>query len=115
MISMKQLVQGVGSWIDDEILPSLLNGNVWNDLAVRGVAALVTMRGQNIVAGLMNNPMIKMMGVVDAEGMIDIDILKAVLDQVMPDALPVELPGANFRMTLRRGDVDKLYEHIVRG
>lgn len=115
MVSVKQMVQGVGAWIDDEILPSLLTGNVWNDLAVRGVAALVTLRGQNMISALVTNPLVKMMGVVDDDGMIDIDILKTVLDKIMPDGLPVEFPGMAFKMTLRPADVDKVYEYIMRG
>lgn len=115
MVDMKQMVKGFSAWIDNEIIPPMMSGNPWSDMAVRGIGVLVAMKGQNMLAGLMEHPMVKMMGLVSEDGMVDIDTLKTVISQVMPDGLPVNLPGQSVKMTLRPADVDSLYNYIVRG
>jgi hypothetical protein len=115
MISIDQIEKGVASYLDTELMPKLDDNKVQKVIAGTAIGILIRRFG-NIAQTMSENSTIKMLGIVDDKGDVDIDIIKEELEKQIDDreGLPVELPMIG-KMTFYKADVDKLYKHIIGG
>lgn len=108
MITIEQAARGLTSYLDTELLPHLPAGKA---LMVGTAAALYIRKAPDIARQLIDMPVVKLLGIVDEQGNIDIDELyNAVLPQVRGTfELRVPLVGS---LTFDRAEIDKLYSYL---
>lgn len=108
MITIEQAARGLTSYLDAELLPHLPTGKA---LIVGAAAALYIRKAPDIARQLIGMPAVKLLGIIDEQGNIDIDELyNAVLPQVRGTFdLSVPLVG---NLTFDRAEIDKLYSYL---
>lgn len=112
MVSVKQIENGVASFLDMELMPNLPQNGIQKVMAGTAIS-LIIKRSGNIVREFTNNSFIKMLGIMDEEGNMDIDILRSELKANMPElGVTMDLPLIGT-LTFHKQDVDTLYNHIV--
>lgn len=112
MVSIDKIEKGIAAYMDSEIMPQLPNGGLEKVLAGTAMS-LVIRRSGNILDGYKNNKAVQMLGLMDADGNVDVDILAEELKKnISSDGLKVEIPMIG-KMTFHKEDVDKLHEYIT--
>lgn len=112
MVNATQIINGVVKYIDAEILAKIDGWQKW----VLGVGAgLAVGRAGEIFNAIANQPMVKMLGVVDEQGMVDIEMLhKEFAKQAAKGPVTFDMPMIGA-MTINQNDVEKLYHYIKEG
>lgn len=109
--SINDISNGIAKYIDNELMSTLPNNSVERLATGVGVALFLKQTQKNATV-LLSNSVVKMLGITDDKGGIDIDILKDEIKNKMPaGGVKVNLPifgPATFDST----DVDKLYNYI---
>lgn len=114
MYSVAQVEQGLAKYIDAELLPALPRDGL-KGFGIGVGAALLVRRGGGVLTELCQNKALQTMGVVTADGMIDLDVLRDICRENIPQGgLPVPLP-MGLQVRLKAEDVDKIYQCIVEG
>ena len=112
MVSINKIEQGVARYVDSEIMPHL-DRNGWEKVLVGTAVSLAIRKSSEIVAGYKDNKVVKMLGIMDENGDIDVDILAKELQNNIPkDGIEFDIPVIGT-MTFHKDDVDKLYECIM--
>lgn len=113
MVSIAQFQHGVTMYIDREIVSKLGGWQKWAFGA--GAGALMT-KFPEMVNSLKQDQLVQMMGVINENDEIDVDLLHEQLgEQARRNGavtFNVPLIGA---LTLNEGDVDRAYHYIVNG
>lgn len=112
MVSSKQIVDGIATYADKEIMPKLEPSKQF----VAGIAlGLVGGKADGMLRALAEQPMISALGVVKPNGEVDLDTLYAAASAQMErqGSLPIDIPIIG-RMTFGRSDIDELYRAICR-
>lgn len=114
MIPMESVQSGIAKFIDRDIAPSLSG---WDRVLIAGAGGLLTANLPKIISQYVDNPMVKALGVYDAErNMVDIDSLyNAAKPYIGTEPLPVKIPVVGITMKLSKKDVDTLYAYIKEG
>ena len=112
MVTYNQVVNGMSKFIDQEIINKIQGWQKW----VLGTGAgIMLSKGTNIFNELKIHPMIKMLGIVDENDMVDIDVIYTELKkQAEKGAITFDAPMIGT-ITLTKDDVDKLYHLIKEG
>ena len=112
MVPYTKVINGLSRYIDDEIVNKLTGLTKW---AVGvGAGALMT-RATDVFNNLKTNPMIKTMGIINANDEVDVELLyKELKKQAQKGAVTFDVPMVGA-MTLNEQDVDKLYNKIMGG
>ena len=107
MVSINQIKAGLGDYIEAVMLPRMDSKRKF----VTGIAyILIATKIDNMVPTIAALPAIKMIGVIDQEGNVDIDSLyKAAKAQIERQG---EMLG-DFKF--RAADIDELYRYILNG
>lgn len=109
MVTIDQAIRGVAQYADNEIIPHLPTG--------KGIGAGITLAlimdgGKSRILALKDHPAVQMMGIMDAEGNIDLDRLyNAARPRFDGQKLPVTVPIIG-ELRFDVGDLDKLYRYI---
>ena len=104
MVEIQKIEAGIARYLDAELIPKLPE-NSWKQFGVGLVSALVAKRGGAVL---------KAFGVVDEAGCWDVDVLREIAKERIPETgLPADVPFIG-KLTIYRADVDKLHEHILR-
>lgn len=108
--STEQVVRGLISYADNEIIIKLPTSGKWLLGTVMGVA---TNKTANIIEDLKRNPVISMLGLVDSENNIDIDALISALKSSADKygKLTVDVPMLGT-MTFNTNDIERLRTYI---
>lgn len=112
MVSIDKIEKGVAAYLDSELMPQLPNSGFEKVLAGTAMS-LVIRRSGKILDSYKDNKAVQMLGIMDAEGNVDVDVLAEELKKNLPkEGMKVEIPiiGA---MTFHKEDVDKLHEYIT--
>lgn len=114
MVTVEQIQKGVASYLDAELMPNLHQEGLQKVLAGTAIG-LAIKRSGSMIHGFTESPFIKMLGIVDEEGNIDIDVLKDELkENITEKGFNVDIPMLGT-MTFHKEDVDKLHKHIKGG
>lgn len=109
MVTIDQAMRGAARYADNEIIPHLPTGK---GIGAGIALALIMDGGKAQLLKLRENPAVQMMGVMDADGNIDIDRLYNVArPRVDGQKLPVMVPIIG-ELRFDAGDLDKLYRYI---
>lgn len=112
MVSIARAEQGFANFLDKEMLAKLPDGGL-QKTAIGVLSALIVRRGGNVINGLKDGKLIKALGVFDEEGNVDIDVLRDVVKENIPEGgLKIDLPIIG-KMTIFKEDVDALHRHIM--
>ena len=112
MVNLAQVQLGVEKYIENEIITKIVD---WRKWVVGAGVSMALSRSTEIFNQIKDHPVVKAMGVIDDNDMIDIDKLHAEFaKQAQRGAITFDVPlmGA---LTLNAADVDKLYGYIVGG
>lgn len=112
MVNLAQVQLGVEKYIENEIITKIVD---WRKWVVGAGVSMALSRSTEFFNQIKDHPVVKAMGVIDDNDMIDIDKLHAEFaKQAQRGAITFDVPlmGA---LTLNAADVDKLYSYIVGG
>lgn len=113
MVEIQKIEAGIARYLDAELIPKLPE-NSWKQFGVGLVSALVAKRGGAVLNSFRSHPVLKAFGVVDEAGCWDVDVLREIAKERIPETgLPADVPFIG-KLTIYRADVDKLHEHILR-
>ena len=109
MVTIDQAMRGVAKYADDEIIPHLPMGK---GIGAGIALALIMDGGKSRIIALKDHPAVQMMGIMDAEGNIDLDRLyNAARTQVDGKKIPLTIPVIG-ELRFDVNDVDRLYKYI---
>lgn len=112
MVSIDKIEQGVANYLDGELMPQL-KGNGFEKVVVGTAASLFIRRSGKIIEGYKDNKFIKMLGIMDGEGNVDVDVLSEELKKNIPnDGIKVDVPIIGT-LTFHKEDIDKLNDYIM--
>ena len=109
MVHYKRVVQGLSAYVEREIAGKM-TGSI-NSWILGAAVGLVTTRADALLAGLLQNPMLTALHLVDGE-MVDVDaIYGELLKQAQKSSATVSLPLVGA-VTFKEDDVEALYRYI---
>lgn len=112
MVEISRIERGVAMYLDRELVPKLPGGS-WKQFGAGVVSALVAKRGGQALGKLKNHPAAAAFGLVDEAGCVDVDVLREIANEKIPDAgLQVDVPMLG-RLTVYQRDIEKLYGYIM--
>lgn len=118
MVSINQIEHGIGRWVDAELMPLIPTGGQYDNLKRIGVAAgavYLIRKGKAALTSLQGSAFLKALGAIDENGTIDLDGIKEVLVEKIPETgLKVSVPIIN-EMTFYRKDIESIYSYIMGG
>lgn len=110
MATINQVRRGIEKYMDAEILPKLPKAKAFG----MGVyAELLLSQTESQLQKYLELPAVKVLGIVDESGNIDIEKLRDVAHKKMPDNIQLDLPLIGT-FTFGNADIDMLYQHIER-
>ena len=109
MATLAQVKAGAAAYIEQEIISKIGGWQKW----VAGAAVSMALnRADGIFDTLKDNPAIKLLGIIDDSGNIDIEALYAEFKrQAQRGPISFDVPMIG-KLTLNESDVDKIYANI---
>lgn len=108
MVTIDQAMRGAAKFADNEIIPHLPTGK---GIGAGIALALIMDGGKAQLLKLRENPAVKMMGVMDEDGNIDLDRLYNAARPRFENKLTVSVPLLGD-LRFDQNDVDKLYRYM---
>lgn len=113
MVNMNQIKAGLGDYIEAVMLPRMDSKRKF----VTGMAyILIASKMDQVIPAIAALPAIKMLGVIDQDGNVDIDSLykaaKAQIERQGELEISIKMLG-DFKF--RAADIDELYRYILNG
>ena len=109
MVTIDQAMRGVAQYADNEIIPHLPTGK---GIGAGIALALIMDGGKSRILALKDHPAVQMMGIMDADGNIDLDRLyNAARPRFDGQKLPITVPIIG-ELRFDVSDLDKLYKYI---
>lgn len=110
MVKSSAISQGLVNFVDGEILPKMTG---WQKWIVGSMAGIASKKANSFLDSVVQNPLVKALGIVDEEGMIDIDLLYEELSkQAQKSHAILSIPMIGD-IKLNADDVESLYRHIM--
>lgn len=114
MVNVTQIEKGLASYIDAEFMPHV-HLPQYQQVAIGACASILVKRVGIAINNLKSNPLVTTLGIVDASGNVDIDILAEEFKKKMPpEGLKVPIPILG-EIVLHPSDIDTLYRKISGG
>lgn len=111
MKTIEQIQKGIAAYLDNELMPQLPANGIEKVLAGTALSLAIRKSG-TIMEGLKENKSVKMLGIMDEEGSIDVDVLTEELKKNVPiDGVKIDIPMIGG-VTFHKDDVDKIHEYI---
>lgn len=112
MVEVAKIEKGIARYLDAELVPKLPE-NSWKQFGVGIVSGLVAKRGGMVIEQYKAHPAAVAFGLVDPSGCIDVDILRELAKERVPEGgLAVDVPMIG-KLKIYRADIDTLYGYIV--
>ena len=109
MVTIDQAMRGLAQYADNEIIPHLPTGK---GIGAGIALALIMDGGKSRILALKDHPAVQMMGIMDAEGNIDLERLyNAARPRFDGQKLPITVPIIG-ELRFDVSDLDKLYKYI---
>ena len=112
MVTMECVAKGVAKYLDAEIMSQYQDGSIQKMLIGTGLALMIR-RTEKFAEMLKANPIVQALDVIDADGNVDIDVLKDAVKANIPDTGVIYENKMIGKMTFMKADVDKLYSCIT--
>lgn len=111
-VEASKLINGIIEYADREVINSLPVAGKW--LLGAGVG-IMSSRVNEVINSINDNPIAKAMGIVDENGMFDLDLIADNLKQSANKygKMTIQVPLVG-RLTFSEGDVDSLRNYIER-
>ena len=107
----EKVMFGIAKYIDKEVYPAM---NDLQEFAARILIGRILNNQQAVKAALMNNGFIRTFGVIDSEGMIDVDELAKEIKNELSKKEKITLTIPMFgKLTFKPSDVDNMYYSIT--
>ncbi len=113
-MTYEQVVQGIGRYIANDILPTM---NTWQQILAT-VAVDRYMKNAGVLKPvLMNNPLIKPLGIIDDNGCVDVDNLINDVKSAMNARgdIVITLPIIGCKLKFNTSDIERLRATIKEG
>lgn len=109
MYDLTHVINGLTKFIDNEILVKITG---WQKWVIGAGAGMALSKSTNLFNEIKNNPMVKSLGVINNDDLIDVDTLyKELRKQAQKGAITFDVPMMGA-LTLNEHDVEKLYMYI---
>lgn len=109
MVTIDQAMRGMAQYADSEIIPHLPTGK---GIGAGIALALIMDGGKSRILALKDHTAVQMMGIMDAEGNIDLDRLyNAARTRVDGKKIPWDIPVIG-ELKFDVNDIDRLYKYI---
>lgn len=107
----EKVIDGMSKYINDEIYSGM---NDLQEFAARVMVGRIINNQENVKEMLINNGFIRTFGIVDAEGMVDVESLANDIKREIARKEKITFNVPMFgRMTFKPSDVDMLYQNIT--
>lgn len=112
MVEISRIESGIARYLDAELVNKLPE-NGWKKFGVGVAAGLVAKRSGVALSQIKEHPAVKAFGLVDQAGCVDVEILRELAKERIPDTgLQADVPLIG-KITIYKADVEKLYGYIV--
>lgn len=112
MVTIEKIEHGVAAYLDSELMPKFPSTG-WEKVLAGTAIGLAIRKSSNIIESYKDNKMVQMLGIMDAEGNVDVDVLAEELKKnISKDGVKVDVPFIGA-LTFHKEDVDKLHEYIT--
>ena len=109
MVNAVQFINGLVKYIDKEILAKISG---WQGMLLGVMTGIAAGKAGVIFDNIAAHPVVKMLGIVDDKGMVDLDLLhKEFAKQAAKGPVTIDLPMVGA-MIVNQTDVEKLYNYI---
>lgn len=113
MYTFNQVKDGVVKYLDTEVLPNIPDKSWKRMILGMGLALIIDKQSERIYA-LKDNPVVKLTGIFDDDGNVDVDILVKEMKKQMPkEGIPIDIPVVGGTLRFTESDIDKLQEYIT--
>ena len=107
----EKVIDGMSKYINDEIYAGM---NDLQEFAARVIVGRIINNQENVKEMLINNGFIRTFGIIDTEGMVDVDSIANDIKREISRKEKITFNIPMFgRMTFKPTDVDMLYRHIT--
>ena len=107
----EKVIDGMSKYINDEIYAGM---NDLQEFAARVMVGRIISNQENVKNSLINNGFIRTFGIIDEEGMVDVDSLATDIKREVGRKEKITLNIPMFgKMTFKPSDVDVLYKTIT--
>lgn len=112
MVSIDKIERGFTSFVDKEFIP-MFPGSTLKGIAISVGAAVLSRRIGTALESLKGNEMLASIGIIDAAGNVDIDIIRdELMKKMSPEGIKVEIPMIGD-LVFKKDDIEKLYRRIL--
>ena len=114
-LTRTQFVEGVAGFVEDEMVSVLTGGSHW---AAMTALVLLTANAETLLGPILDNRFVKMLGITDKDGDIDIDKAHAAFKKASqsgkfsPVTISLRKLGLPDEFDLKPSDIDKLYGRL---
>lgn len=111
MVTLEMMENGLGRYLDNELLPKLPREGI-KGFGIGVAATLMIKRGGALIRSLGQNKAIQAMGIIGADGAVDLDMLQeAAMANVPPTGVAIDLP-IGIQLRVHKEDVQSLCDYI---
>lgn len=111
MVSIEVVERGAARYIDEAILPNIQSDGI-KGFAMGMAATVLVKRGGNLLREYAKAPVLQQLGIVTAEGAVDLDLLREAAKKNMPsNGLSIDAP-MGIVIRINGDDIDQLCEMI---
>lgn len=111
MANVDTIKIAIADYLDNELMPKMEVGSVQKVLAGTAIS-IALKRSESFCKQLASNSTLNALGIIDAEGNVDVDLLREELKQQIPTTgMSISIPIIG-KMTFHASDVDTLYNYI---
>jgi len=112
MVSMDRIERGIAKYLDTEFMPQLRSGG-FERVLVGTAASLMIRKVGMIAASYKDNKLVKMTGIIDEKGDVDVEAIAAELkNNITNEGVKIDIPVIGT-VIFHKEDVDKLRSYIM--
>lgn len=113
MVSREQFIKGILTYADREVIPYLPTAGKWG---IGSIILIAKSRLDCVIIELIDNPLMIALGIIDKDGMIDVDLLSSALIDSSEKYGKIEITIPMMgNLSFSTKDVEKLNEYIIGG
>lgn len=111
MVTLEMVENGLGRYLDNELLPKLPRDGI-KGFGIGVAATLLVKRGGALLRGLAENKTMQLMGLIGADGAVDLDaVQEAAMANIPPTGVTIDLP-IGVQLRLHREDAKCICDYI---